>query len=316
MPQGILIESGQVRINAELHGTLVNQPPTAVAGPDQRVECNQTGGATFTLDGSDSFDPDNNVAFFGWFKGSRTGPLVGTLPRIQLEQPVKNTTSYVFKVIDAFGQYDEDVTTVAVVDTTAPTVTVPPDRKAECAGPTGTPVALGTATASDVCDASPAIGNNAPPLFALGSTTVTWSARDASENVGFAMQRVLIVDTTPPELMVTLSPAVLWPPNHKLAPITASITVQDTCDPSPTVRLVSITSNEADNGLGDGDTSADIQGTAFGTDDRTFLLRAERSGPGGGRVYTVTYEASDHSGNTTLRKATVTVPKNQQVFAQ
>ena len=104
-----------------------------------------------------------------------------------------------------------------------------------------------------------------------------------------------IVDTTPPDLTVVLSPTVLWPPNHKLVEIKASIAVRDVCDPNPTVRLVSITSNEPDNGQGDGDTTGDSQGAALGTDDRTFLLRSERSGPGGGRVYTVTYEASDHS---------------------
>ena len=50
---------------------------------------------------------------------------------------------------------------------------------------------------------------------------------------------------------------------------------------------------------------------AFGTDDRQFELRAERSGGGSGRVYTITYEAEDHSGNKTTRSVTVTVPKSQ-----
>jgi len=104
---------------------------------------------------------------------------------------------------------------------------------------------------------------------------------------------------------------VLWPPNHKFVPITATITVSDTCDPNPTVRLVSITSSEPVNGVGDGNTSPDIQGATFGTDDRTFELRSERTGPGNGRVYTVIYEASDKSGNTTRKTATVTVPKSQ-----
>jgi hypothetical protein len=322
---GDLFDSKQLTLHSNLRGRLVNQPPTAIAGDDQKVQCNHTGGATFSLDGSQSFDPDNNVVSFGWFKGSRTGQLLANFPRVQLDQPVStptsnNATSYVFKVIDAFGQYDEDVTTVNVVDETAPTVTAPPARTAECAG-AFTPVALETAlekaTASDVCDASPTIGNDAavnfPRGFPLGSSTVTWTARDDSGNTGSATQKVTIVDTTPPDLTVVLSPTVLWPPNHKLVEITASITVRDVCDPNPTVRLVSITSNEPDNGQGDGDTTGDIQGAAIGTDDRTFLLRSERSGPGGGRVYTVTYEASDHSTppNTTRRTATVTVPKNQ-----
>ncbi len=108
-----------------------------------------------------------------------------------------------------------------------------------------------------------------------------------------------------------MSPSSLWPPNHKLATINASISVSDNCDPNARVRLLAITSNEADNGLGDGDTTNDIRSAVLGTDDRTFQLRAERSGKGAGRVYTVTYEAADASGNTTTKQATVSVPHNK-----
>jgi len=107
---------------------------------------------------------------------------------------------------------------------------------------------------------------------------------------------------------VSVSPARLSPPNHKLVPITATVVATDTCDASPVVQLLSITSSEADNGGGDGNTTDDIQGASFGTDDRQFLLRSERSGKGSRRVYTITYSATDASGNTTVRQATVTVP--------
>ena len=53
-------------------------------------------------------------------------------------------------------------------------------------------------------------------------TLVTWSVRDASNNLGTATQNVTIVDTKPPTISVKLSPAVLWPPDHKLVPITAT----------------------------------------------------------------------------------------------
>jgi hypothetical protein len=260
---------------------------------------------------------------FGWFKGSRTGPPVGNLLKLHLQQAVStpssnNQTSYVLKVIDLFGQYDDDTTTVNVVDTTPPTVTAPPnpcagqkDGVCECTGPAGTPVDIGTATATDVCDDSLVLTNDAPPLFGVGTTTVTWTATDESQNKGTATEVVKVLDRTPPTLTVTLSPTVLWPPDHKLIPITATITVSDTCDPNPTVTLVSITSNEPDNGLGDGDTVEDIQGADFGKDDRTFMLRAERSGKGNGRTYTVTYQATDASNNTTTKTATVIVPKDQ-----
>ena len=81
----------------------------------------------------------------------------------------------------------------------------------------------------------------------------------------------------------------------------------------PTVKLVSITSNEPANSTGDGNTSPDIAGATFGTDDRSFQLRAERKGNGHGRVYTVTYSAQDASGNTAQQIATVTVAHDQGV---
>ena len=114
-----------------------------------------------------------------------------------------------------------------------------------------------------------------------------------------------------PALTVTLTPNRLWPPNHKMVTVTANVQASDTCDPNPTVTLVSITSNEPDNGLGDGDTPNDIQNAAFGTDDRTFALRAERSGTGTGRIYTITYQATNSAGKTSAATAQVVVPHDQ-----
>jgi hypothetical protein len=46
-------------------------------------------------------------------------------------------------------------------------------------------------------------------------------------------------------------------------------------------------------------------------DDDTVKLRAERLGKGSGRVYTITVEATDESGNTTTETTEVTVAKSQ-----
>ena len=79
------------------------------------------------------------------------------------------------------------------------------------------------------------------------------------------------------------------------------------CDPSPKITFVSITSNEPDNGIGDGNTVNDI----VIVDNFTFNLRAERSGTGSGRIYTITYKATDASGNYVIKSVTVEVPHNQ-----
>ena len=55
----------------------------------------------------------------------------------------------------------------------------------------------------------------------------------------------------------------------------------------------------------------DIQGAAFGTDDRTFRLRAERDCRAG-RIYTVVYTATDRSGNQRTAAAQVIVPPDRR----
>lgn len=113
------------------------------------------------------------------------------------------------------------------------------------------------------------------------------------------------LDTTPPSLTVSLSPATLWPPNNKLVSVTATITVNDDYDPEPEIKLESITASETL-------ATSDIQDAQIGTDDRQFSLAAERAGNNlAGRVYTVTYSATDASGNKATASATVTVPHDQ-----
>lgn len=113
------------------------------------------------------------------------------------------------------------------------------------------------------------------------------------------------VDVTPPTLAFTLSPGILWPPNNKPVAITTTITATDDYDPEPEIKLESITSNET---LADGD----IQDARLQTDDRSFLLMATRAGNNmAGRIYTVTYSATDASGNKSTASATVIVPHDQ-----
>ena len=119
--------------------------------------------------------------------------------------------------------------------------------------------------------------------------------------VGFCDAVAPIIDS------ISVSPDTLWPANHKYVDVTATVVASDNIDLNPTITLVSVTSNEPDNGDDDGDTINDI----VIVDDFNFQLRAERSGIGTGRIYTITYQVTDVCGNSTTQSVTVTVPLSQ-----
>ena len=85
----------------------------------------------------------------------------------------------------------------AIVDGTPPTITAPPDLVVDATGPL-TVVSLGAPTVSDNVDSSPAVTNDAPAAFPGGTTTVTWTATDASGNSATATQTVTVL--TPRDL--------------------------------------------------------------------------------------------------------------------
>jgi hypothetical protein len=91
-----------------------------------------------------------------------------------------------------------------------------------------------------------------------------------------------------------------------MVPITLDVVVTNECEPA-TWKVLSVTSNEADDAHGSGHTAPDWKITG----DHTVSLRAERAGPGNGRVYTITIQASNAGGNTVQTTVTVTVPHDQ-----
>jgi|GEM_PF-6513004 len=143
------------------------------------------------------------------------------------------------------------------------------------------------------------------------SVFTDWEEHDPPGNFPDALDDCECWNDLPPTIAVEFNRDVLWPPNHKMAVITADVTVEDDCDENPTFALVSITSNEQNNGQGDGNTKKDIEGADFGTPDVEFELRAERSGGGDGRIYTITYEARDVAGNSTTADFYIRVVHDQ-----
>ena len=120
-----------------------------------------------------------------------------------------------------------------------------------------------------------------------------------------------VCDSVAPTFVeLTATPDVLWPPNHQYVDVETTVIVSDNFDPDPTITLVSVTSNEPDDavGNGDGNTVDDI----VIVDDTSFRLRAERSAQGDGRTYTITYQVTDDGGNTATGSVMLLVPRDQR----
>ncbi len=108
-----------------------------------------------------------------------------------------------------------------------------------------------------------------------------------------------VIDTTPLDIILSVTPDTLWPPNHKMVPVTVEVS-----DPEAVCSIISVSSNEPQDGRCDGHTAPDWKITG----DLTVDLRAERSGAGSGRIYTITVECTDAYENAATATAEVTVP--------
>jgi hypothetical protein len=111
------------------------------------------------------------------------------------------------------------------------------------------------------------------------------------------------------------SDSQIWPPNHRLVPIYV-LGVTDPQGDDPTIRIDNITQDEVTNGLGDGDTCPDS--TGIGTP--VAQIRAERAGtphaPGDGRVYHVSFTATDTDGYSCTGRVLACVPHDMGGRAQ
>jgi|GEM_PF-1784339 len=114
-------------------------------------------------------------------------------------------------------------------------------------------------------------------------------------------------DPSAPDITLSARPNTLWPPNHKMAPVSVHVHFSEPHNPEPACHITSVTSSEPEDGSGDGHTAPDWKITG----DLTVNLRAERSGGGDGRIYTIKVECTDASGNTAAGTTEVTVPHDQ-----
>lgn len=269
-----------------------NRKPTAVgkdieiaAGPDCQASIKPS-----DVDGGSS-DPDGDPITLSV---DNTGPF-------PLGRHVVNLT-----VTDPEGLFDTVEATVTVVDATPPV----PDA-AELPALTGecSVEVVAIPTATDNClKTIQAVTNDPLSYSSQGTYVIRWVFDDGVAAPVIQTQTVIVRDTTLPVIeSLEASPNELWPPEHQMVTVDVTAAVRDNCPGIMEYKILGVTSNEPENGLGDGDTTPDWQIV----DEHTALLRAERSGRGAGRVYTILVQGADVAGNTVQGSVQVVVPRSR-----
>lgn len=201
----------------------------------------------------------------------------------------------------------------------APLASAGADQRVECASPAGASVTLDGAGShageNDTLTAYRwmagenlvATGPTPTVTLPLGRHELRLEVWNATGPVGNDTVVVEVVDTTAPTLTVAPSVSTIAARGHRLTTVDFAVVASDACGPAGFV-LSSVASDEPANGRGDGNTAVDIVGADVGTPDTSMQVRAERAGPGDGRAYTVTYRATDASGNAREVAAVIAVP--------
>ncbi len=305
----------------------VNQAPIAMVGPAQTVN----EGSLVTLDGSASFDPDNDPKTFSW--NQVTGPIV-LPPNTPGEQPTFTapliTTSSVlleFELVvnDGFTDSAPARAQVTVVNVNqAPIANAGPDQTRDEGSlvtlngtlsgdpdfdplttfewtqvPTGTMVTLSngaTATPSFIA-----------PLLPTGTQEQLRFRLRVSDGLAFSAQDEVVITVqdvnAPPACnLAQAMPSSLWPANHSLKQVNI-VGVTDPDNNPINITILSVTQDEPVSGLDRHDVSPDAV-----IQPGNVLLRGERDRNGNGRVYHIDFSATDSNGASCTGLVKVNVP--------
>ncbi len=161
------------------------QAPTLTCPADVTVSANASGVATNVSLGTPATGDNCSVA-----------SVVNNAPATFL----LGSTVVTWTVTDGSNNTATGTQQVIVRDTTPPTLTCPADVTVSAnASGVATNVSLGTPLTGDNCKVA-SVSNNRPPTYPLGTTVVTWTVKDSSNNKTTGTQRVIVQDTTPPTL--------------------------------------------------------------------------------------------------------------------
>lgn len=143
--------------------------------------------------------------------------------------------SVTWTATDSSGNKSQAVQRITIQDTTAPVLEVVAEIVVEAEGEL-TSVTLPAVSSNDLFALN--VTNDAPALFPLGSTLVTWVAVDVNGNQTQATQTVKVVDTTAPTAEIEQLRDSIWPPNNKMVKVAHISAISDLVDDDPQLSAV------------------------------------------------------------------------------
>ncbi len=333
----LIVNDGELSSEDTVHilATFPNGPPNANAGEDFTVYL----GETAELDGSASNDPDQGpqpLTYLWSFVTVPTGSQIANehisganTASASFTPDVTGTYVLQLMVHDGKDASFDNVAVTVIISKIPPNTSVKLTPLPNASGwhnndvivtlnatdqsGSGVKEVTYEASGSQHIPKTTVTGASASMTISIeGQTAVTFFAMDNAGNMEPPKTVLINLDKTAPAISCRAIPNLLWPPNHRMVRVTVTVDINDQGSGPSEFQLISVVSNEPDNGLGDGDQPNDIQGWVIGSPSVTGGLRAERSGQGKGRIYTLTYRASDAAGNHATCIATVVVPHDMR----
>ncbi|MFM8596585.1 MAG: PKD-like domain-containing protein, partial [Flavobacteriales bacterium] len=173
------VSNGACNASVSASITVLNSPATPII---------TAGGPTTVCPNSTVQLFSSNAPNYEWNSGQHTNNIL-----------VTQSGSYTVTVTGPNGCTVTSLPTIVTIgDDIAPVIYAPINVNVNPnLGCTAVGVALGTPVVSDNCTVA-SVTNNAPALFPIGTTTVTWTVTDASGNTATATQLVNVVDQVAP----------------------------------------------------------------------------------------------------------------------
>ena len=213
--------------------------------------------------------------------------------------------------VDVAGNITSDTIGGLNLDKTGPEILAVASPPANSAGWNNTDVTV-TFTATD--DLSGVDGEDSWSIVFTDEGTAHSASHgftDRAGNSASATVEGINIDKTPPSVACLAEPSQLWPPNRRMIPVTVATTFTDGLSGPATLTITTSESNEPDSGAVPGDPTDDIQGFELGSSSTEGALRAQRTGAGGNRVYTLGYTGLDVADNSATCSTAVIVPHDK-----